>query len=99
MTALPDSDGWWIFHEDGINEPQRLLIRSGVVASDEEWAEETGYAVSETLAENYWEGNEVAHLTDGTLTTGTWSKEANGDKETEGLESLRPASKETDQRR
>lgn len=74
-AAIPDSDGWWIFDEDGMHSQQRILVVGGIVASDDEWEEAVGYPPSEVVAENYWEGCSVAQLTDGTLTSGTWTKE------------------------
>lgn len=67
----PDMSGWWIFREDG-EWDQEILIIDGAVASDSEWEDEMGLPPSEVYCENYWEGNAVSEMTDGTLTSGLW---------------------------
>jgi hypothetical protein len=67
----PDRDGWWRFREDGFFE-QRILVRDGCVADDQEWEDAMDRPPSEVTCENYWEGNDVVEMTSGPLTTGVW---------------------------
>ena len=75
--APPDRDGWWKFREHSFSKDyeQRILVIDGMVADDHEWEDAMGRPPSETRSENYWEGNPVSELTDGTLTRGLWMYE------------------------
>lgn len=67
----PKRNGWWEFDEDGTGK-QFVLVVGGCVASDDEWERSVGRPPDGTWCENYWEGNDVADMTNGRLTRGTW---------------------------
>lgn len=61
-----------MFDEHGTGE-QRILVIDGHVADDTDWEQEVGHAADlNGMSCNYWEGNPVKDMTDGTLTSGVW---------------------------
>lgn len=78
-ASPPDRDGWWKFREQSMSTPQRILVIKGTVAFDDEWEDVMGRAPDDVMSENYWEGNPVSEMTDGTLTRGLWMYEVPSD--------------------